>query len=446
MPTIRIPNGWNPRPHQLPIWTHFERGGTRGVAVWHRRAGKDSTALNLTSTKAHERTGVYWHMLPEQAQARKVIWDGIDREGRRMIDQAFPPAIRSATNKQEMKIELKCGSIWQCVGSDNYNSLVGANPVGVVFSEWALADPAAWDFIRPILAENGGWALFIYTARGRNHGSSMYDMAMSNPNWFAEKLTVDDTGTISPEAIEEERRAGMSEDMIQQEFYCSFQAALVGSYYGKLMQQAEDQGRICSVPHEPSEPVQTWWDLGMDDSTAIWFVQLIGREIHVIDYYENSGVGLEHYAKVLGEKPYVYGEPRRPRYGHLLPHDAEARELGTGRSRTEVLKTLGVNGRAIPRQSVEDGIQAVRTIIPRCWFDAKNCSRGVEALRQYRQEWDEKLRSFKGNPLHDWTSHPADAFRTGAMGLMDNPMFRAKPRDRWKETFAANSQASWKMA
>ena len=223
---ICIPNAWNPRPYQRRLWDYFAKGGRRAVAVWHRRCGKDSLALNLEAAKAlTERVGVYWHMLPLNTQARKVIWDGVDRYGRRMIDQAFPKELRLSTNDQEMKIVFKNGSVWQCVGSDNYDALVGSNPVGVVFSEYSVTPKAAiaWDYIRPILAENGGWALFIYTPRGHNHGYTLYNQAKA-AGWFTELLTVDDTKAIPAEAVEEERRAGMSEAMIQQEFYCSFEA------------------------------------------------------------------------------------------------------------------------------------------------------------------------------------------------------------------------------
>lgn len=410
-------------------------GGKRGVAAWHRRAGKDSIALNWTAAAAHIRTGTYWHMLPEQAQSKRVIWDGIDREGRRMIDQAFPPEIRASTNNTEMKIALKCGSMWQCVGSDNYNSLVGANPVGVVFSEWALADPAAWDFIRPILAENGGWALFIYTPRGRNHGASMFDMARQNASWFCERLTVDDTDVISLDAIEEEREAGMPEEMIQQEFYCSFDAPLIGSYYGKIIGELEDQDRITTVHWDPQLPVQTWWDIGHKDSTAIWFVQRTPHEIRVIDYYENSGEGAEHYVKVCQDKPYVYGESKDDP-GHLLPHDVANSEWGTGKRRIDVLKNMGFKVKRGPKLSVDDGIQAARLILRRCVFDAKKCERGIEALRQYRRAWNDKLKTFSNHPLHDWASHAADAFRYGAVAVKDKLIVDKTPKFPLEQTFS----------
>lgn len=411
---VDLPNAWQPRGYQLRVWDYLERGGKRGVLVWHRRAGKDSLCLNWTVCAAHDRVGVYWHMLPTAKQGRKVVWDGIDRDGRRIIDQVFPHALRSSTNNTEMRIEMKCGSIWYVCGSDNYDSLVGGNPVGVVFSEYSLSNPAAWDYIRPILAENGGWALFPYTSRGRNHGHRLLEMAKRADSWFAERLTVDDTcrhdGTpvIAPAAIEEDRASGMPEEIVQQEYWCSFDAALVGSYYGKVMQDARREGRIGRVPYDPTVPVETWWDLGIGDAMSIVFVQLVAMEVRFIDYYENTGEGLPHYAKVLGEKPYVYSR-------HVGPHDIEARELGTGKSRKETALGLGVRFEVAPRLGIDDGIDAVRALLPRAWFDEVKCERLVDALSMYRKEWDDKLKVFKDQPLHDWTSHPADAVRTGAV-------------------------------
>ena len=289
MKKIKIPNLWRPRKYQLKLWKYLENGGKRAVAVWHRRAGKDSLALNWTAVAAFERVGVYWHMLPLQTQARKVVWDAIDKQGRRVIDQVFPPELRKSSNAQEMKIELLNGSIWQCVGSDNYNSLVGANPVGVVFSEYSIADPASWDFIRPILAENEGWALFIYTPRGRNHGLSLFETAQKADGWFVQKLGVSETKAIPISAVDAERAAGMDEDTVLQEFYCSFDAAVKGAYYASLLNQAENDKRIGFVPHDASKPVYTAWDLGVGDATAIWFYQVQGGEVDVIDYYEVSG-------------------------------------------------------------------------------------------------------------------------------------------------------------
>lgn len=410
---LEIPNGWDPRAYQMPAWTEFEGGRKRGVIVWHRRAGKDSFGLNFTATQAMQRVGVYWHLAPTQKQVRKIVWDNIDGRGRRVIDQVWPSELRKGENSQEMKIELKTGSIWQCVGSDNYDALVGANPVGVVFSEYSLADPAAWDYLRPILAENGGWALFIFTPRGKNHGYQLYRMAQRNPDWFCQMLTVNDTKAISSKAIEEERAAGMSDDMIQQEFFCSFEAANPGAYYGKQMQQAWKEGRIGKVPIEPGIPCETWWDLGMDDAMSIWITQTVVREIRCVHYYENSGEGLAHYVNYLGE----WAQKREVRFlRHGMPHDIEVRELGTGKSRKEVCeRQLGLKPIVVsPQIALEDGIEQVRRILSQCWFDEEGCARGISALTEYSKQWDDKAKVFAQRPLHNWASHGSDAFRTMA--------------------------------
>lgn len=456
MSVVEIPNGWAPRRHQRRAWGALERGKKRAVLVWHRRAGKDSMSVNWTAASCFDRVGVYWHLAPTQRQVRKIVWNGIDAAGRRIIDQAFPPAIRRRKNDTEMLIELVNGSLWQCVGSDNFDSLVGANPVGVVFSEWSLSDPRAWQFIRPILVENGGWAIFIYTPRGRNHGARLLEMAREDPeNWYSEVLSVDDTGVVDVSLIEQERRELIREtgdieeanSIISQEWYCSFDASVRGSYYGALLAKADKEGRVGLFPWDADFPVHTWWDLGIGDSTAIWFVQLIGEEVRVIDYLEASGVGLDYYAAKLKARPYRY-------VYHYYPHDAAVSELGTGRRRIDVLSSLGIPGLVLPRLSVDDGIQAVRKLLPRVTFNTRGLpfparlddagneiepaetqedadmriERGLSALRNYRKEWDEKLGMFRDRPLHDWSSHGSDAFRTGAVGLIENPPPRDLPR------------------
>jgi hypothetical protein len=290
---------------------------------------------------------------------------------------------------------------------------------GAVLDEPADMDPRVWpEVIRPALADRKGWAVFIGTPKGHNGFYEIREFAKSAPDWMYLELKASETGIIDPDELVAARQL-MTEDQYAQEFECSFEAAIMGAYYGKLIAQAEADKRICNVPWEPKIPVHTAWDLGIDDSTAIWFCQQVGQEVRIIDYYENSGVGLDHYAKVLKEKPYVYGN-------HLLPHDAEVRELGTGRSRVETLASLGVRATVVPLQAVEDGINAARLLLPRCWFDQGKCGpRGLEALRQYRTEYDEKLKAFKNRPLHDWTSHAADGFRTLAMGL--KPDQKQKP-------------------
>lgn len=373
-----------------------------------------------------ERVGAYYHFFPTYTQAKKIIWDGVGSDGRKFLSY-FPDQIFPSKNATELKITATNGSVYQLIGSDSFDSIVGTNPVGCIFSEYALQDPRAWDYIRPILAENGGWAAFVYTPRGRNHGFDLYEMAKNNPAWFCERLTVRDTfrddGTpvIAQSMIDAERQAGMSEEMIQQEFYCSFDAAIQGAYYGKQMQAARVDGRITAVPHATGAEVDTFWDLGVDDSMTIWFMQPIGKTFRFIDYYENSGFGLEHYAKHLKSLPYVYGN-------HYMPHDADVREMTNSEvamSRREVAEKLGIKPIQVVSRVrnmdtlIQVHIPAVRNIISQCWFDEKKCSRGIAALEGYRSEYDEEKKKLGNRPLHDWTSHGADGFRTFAVGYQE---------------------------
>lgn len=401
----------------MALWSYLERGGTRAVEVAHRRWGKDDVTMRWTSCALHTRVGNYWHMLPLANQARRAIWEAINpHTGLRRIDEAFPEALRETTRENEMLIKFKVGSTWQVVGSDNYNALVGAPPIGVVFSEYALADPNAWGYLRPILLENKGWAAFIYTPRGRNHGLTLYESARDDPGWFAEINPADKTGIFDPADLERERRELIRENgddvgnaLFEQEYMCSFNAPVFGAYYAREMDRAEQEKRIGRVPWDSAAQVHTAWDLGIGDSTAIWFVQRIGRELRVVDYLENHGVGLDWYAREIKSKPYTYGE-------HLVPHDAEQRELTSGITRREFLVRLGIKTRVIPRQTVDDGIAAARHLLASAVFDADKCARGIEALRNYRRDYDDVKKVYRPQPLHDWCSHAADAWRYLALG------------------------------
>lgn len=417
---VELPNLWTPRAYQDPLWKYMHGGGKRAIAIWPRRHGKDDVALHFTACAAHERVGVYWHLLPQQNQARKAIWDAVNpHTGRRRIDDAFPHALRDTTREQDMMIRFKTGSTWQVIGSDNYDALVGTPPIGVVFSEWALSNPQAWSLIRPILLENGGWAVFITTPRGRNHAHRMFQMAQASDEWFAERLTSDTTGVFTPEALATEkaeliaeRGEGDGEAIFQQEYMTSWSAALPGAYYAKLIDKAEAEGRLGFVPYNPQKQVHTAWDLGRNDATVIWFVQRNGAGWDVIDYYANTSVGIDHYVKHVKDKDYNYGE-------HLLPHDAENEVLvSTTGSIKETAESMGLKGvRVVPRtKSVANDINEVRQIIPTCRFDKDKCEKGLDALRSYRRIWDEKLKAYRDTPLHDWASDPADAFRTFAIG------------------------------
>lgn len=407
----------------MASWLAWERGIKRLLLIWHRRAGKDDLALNLTAVAAHQRVANYWHCLPMYEQARKAIWEAINpHTGKRRIDEAFPIELRKRTDNGSMTIEFLCGSIWKVVGSDNPDSLVGAPPAGIVFSEWALANPSAWGYLAPILEENGGWAIFITTPRGRNHVKSMLDMARNNPKWHAEVLTPNETG-FALDRVEEQRKEyhgifgqDAGDALIDQEYWCSFEAAILGAYWGKEMQSAEREGRIGVVDYEPDLPVHTAWDLGVGDDTAIWFYQEHFKQVRVIDYYENRGYAMGHYLEVLDAKPYVYGDD-------YLPHDGKVREWmaagpdGKAKSRVQSMIEAGRRAKVIPSQRLEDTINAGRNILPYCMFDKERCAKGLESLRQYRREWDDKKKTFSDTPLHDWASHGAAGWRTLAMAV-----------------------------
>ena len=422
-----VPFNWDTRDYQEPAWEALESGVKRAALVWHRRAGKDLFAINWCATQVFQRVGLYWHVLPTYTQGRKVVWEGRTRDGRAFLDH-FPghdivgednsPIVRK--RQDTMGLWFANGSTYQVVGADEPDRLVGANPIGVIFSEWSLMSPTVWELLRPILAENGGWAVFIYTPRGRNHGYRTFKMAENSDNWFAQLLSADKTMAIPQSVIEDERAEGMADEMVQQEFYCSWDAPLVGSYYGDqltaMMEGEPGEKRITKVPHEPTLPVTTAWDLGMADATSIWFHQRVGRENRLIDYYHSSGVGLSHYAKVLHELPYVYNE-------HLVPFDANVREIGTGKSRVEAAGLLGIRMRVVPKIALNDGIDAVRAFLPTVWMDEEKCAHGIEGLRQYTKEKIsdevglEGEAIFRDKPLHNAATHPADALRTLAVGL-----------------------------
>lgn len=416
---IELPYKFNPRKYQIPFFNSLDGKKKRAVVVCHRRWGKDKTALNLCIKKIPERVGLYFYIFPKYKQARKVIWNGIDKSGMKFIDH-FPREIIKKKNKTEMSIDLKGGSIWQLIGSDNYDSIMGTNPVGCVFSEYSLQDPFAWDYIRPILDENGGWAIFIYTFRRKNHAWKLYQMAKNNPDWFCQMMTINDsklddgTPVITKAMVDKARAEGMDEDIIQEDYYCNPAAAARGSFYGKNIAASENAKppRICSVPHLPDYLVDTWWDLGVGENMCIWFTQNVGAQIHIIDYVQGEGEGLPFFAKVLQDKKeYVYNN-------HYMPPDIDAPQIGTGKTLKATALALGISPIVnIKKMSVESGIHACRMIFPRCYFDAVKCERGINGLRDYHKKYDEKSKTYMPIPdPYQPARHPADAFRTFAVG------------------------------
>jgi len=392
-----VDTGYRPRALQAELHRRVKRFN---VVVTHRRFGKTVFGLNecidraLTCQLERPR---YAYIAPFRSQAKSIAWDYL---------KAYTAPIPGVEhNEAELRADIFRGARIQLFGADNPQALRGMYWDGVILDEYAQISPQVWsEIVRPALSDRNGWAIFTGTPMGRNHFAKVLQDAQGDPLWYTVVHKASQTGIIAPEELEAAHRA-MGDDRYEQEYECSFDAAIQGTYYSEIIRRLEKEGQITGVSYEPKLETFTAWDLGIDDSTAIWWMQNVGREVRIIDYYEGSGVGLDHYVKVIRDKPYVYG-------GHFLPHDAEVRELGTGQSRMETLASLGLrNVTVVKRQSVEDGIQAVRNYLPRCWIDATKCARGIEALKQYRKEWDDKTQTFRQRPLHDWTSHASDAFR-----------------------------------
>lgn len=425
---ITVPYNFTPREYQLPALRALDFNNParkkRAVLVNHRRSGKDKLALPFTSREMFLRVGSYYYFFPTYNQGRKILWDGKDRDGFPFLSH-FPEKLVKAKNATEMKLTTSNDSILQVVGSDNIDTVVGTNPVGCVFSEYALQDPRGWDFMRPILRENGGWAIFAYTPRGKNHGWDLYQMAKGNPEWYTESLTVDDTfgrgGTVGPEDVDAERRSGMSENLIQQEYYVSFEAAVENAVFGSQLWNARNEKRIATVPWIAELPVNTYWDIGWNDATAIWFEQTLRGEVRLIDFYETRQASLDHYIKLLREKPYIYGI-------HNMPHDAGYKDFKTGKSVQEIGWELGIDFEIVPKLAEEDQINAARMIFNRCWFDDEKCAKGIDSLSSYHYDYDTEKRILAATPLHDWSSHASKAFELMAVAHIDEMEYRKPDR------------------
>ena len=343
----------------------------------------------------------YAYIAPLYSQAKQVAWDYLRR---------YAQPLLANSNETELRVDLVNGARIRLYGADAPDNLRGISLDGVVLDEVADMKPRVWsEVIRPALSDREGWAVFIGTPKGHNSFYDIWQRAQDDPAWYTLRLKASETGLIADDELSSAREQ-MSEDQYAQEWETSFEAAIQGAYYGKELLEAEQQARISNVPVEKGVPVHTAWDLGIGDSTAIWFAQQAGKEVRIVDYYEASGVGLDHYAKVLQAKGFVWGD-------HIVPHDAAVRELGSGKSRIETLAALGIKTRIAPRLGVDDGINAARLLLARCWFDKGRTADGVELLKQYRRQWNEERKCFEPRPLHDHTSHAADAFRYLAIGL-----------------------------
>jgi phage terminase large subunit len=410
--------GYQPRADFVLFHRRKERWS---AIVAHRRAGKtvacilDLIDACLRCDKVRPR---FAYIAPLLKQAKTVAWDYL---------KAYGLKIPGATaNEAELRLDFPHGGQVRLFGGDNPDSLRGLYLDGVILDEAADMSPRVFtEILRPALSDRQGWGVWIGTPKGQNDFYDLWLKAKEDSSFFTLMLRASETGIIDEAELDDARRQ-MTPEQYAQEYECSFQAAIIGAYYGREMDEADAAGRICPRLHDPGLEVHTAWDLGISDHTSIVFFQQVGMDIRIIDYYAANGFGLDHYAKVLQDKGYKYGR-------HLLPHDVEVRELGTGRTRIETLRSLGVQPYVVRKLGVEDGINAVRRILPRCWFDADKASELIKALRQYRREYDDVRKVFYERPVHDWASHPADAVRYLAVGIQDPTaaVSLPKPNHAW---------------
>lgn len=414
-------------PRELQLAVHRAMQVHRfGALVCHRRFGKTVLAVNqlirgaLTCQKPRPR---FAYIGPTYRQGKATAWDYLKFYSRPVPGVAF--------NESELRVDFPNGGQVRIYGGDSPDSLRGIYLDGVVPDEYGLHQSDLFSTVlRPALSDREGWALFLGTPNGRNQFYEIVQFAQAQADWFYASYKASDTGIIPTRELEEARRV-MTDDEYAQEFECSFEAAVKGAIYAKELEQVRAQNRVRPVPIDPILPVDTDWDLGVKDSTAIWFSQrLRSGDVRIVDYYEASGEGLPHYAAMLRAKGYTYGE-------HWAPHDIQVKEFtGDGRSRLEVARSLGITFRVCPNIPIEDGIHAVRMLLPLCWFDDQRTKAGLEALQHYRRDYNQRLNEFKATPVHDWASHAADAFRYLAVRMKTPraPEPAAKlfiPRGRW---------------
>lgn len=405
---------FSPRFYQVPILKALQKY-KKVVAVMPRRAGKDVLALNYVISQMYQKSGSFFYLFPTRSQGKRVIWQGCLNSGQKFLD-FFPQDLVIKSNEADLTVTMinkhNRESTFYIIGSEQYDRLMGSNPKVIVYSEAALQDPKAYQYLSPITAaQKDARELWISTPRGHNHFYHLCQIAKNDPNWFYYHLTVEDTRHIDLDTIAQEKASGIiSTELAEQEYWCSFERGITGSFFGSYIQKARDQDRIGVVPWEEHFPVSTFWDIGMKDATVILFVQVIGQVVRVIDCYSNSKRGLEHYVDIINSKPYRYGK-------HVAPHDIKAKEWGDATTRLEKARKMGINFTVGRKVSLYDGIEAARSLFCKTWFDEKKCKDLIRALENYRQQYDEKNKCYKSKPYHDWSSDYADAFRYLAVSL-----------------------------
>jgi phage terminase large subunit len=397
---------FQPRPYQLPICDAIEnKGYKRVLAILPRRAGKDIVAFNLCVRAALKEVQTIFYIFPTFSQGRRILWDCITTEGHRLLDYYCPTELADR-NEQLMRLRFVNGSVIQIIGSNDYDTaLVGTNAKFMVFSEYSLQDPRAYQYARPILTASNGVALFLSTPRGRNHLFDLYQIAKNSKDWFCYKLTVDETQHVDIGDIRKEIELGeISEELSRQEYWCDFDVGQDQMFYASILDKMRLEGRISTVPWEPGYKTHTAWDLGILDPTVILWFQVIGATIHIIDCYSASNRAIDHFVNVVLNKPYTYGK-------HFPPHDIMVREQGSGLTRREMYKRLGINFSEIYDIDLLDGIECVKSSLSKIWIDESKCKDLIKWLYRYKQEKDPVTGRFKGIPVHDDASHHSDAMR-----------------------------------
>lgn len=431
MAEITIPNGFTPRPYQARAMAAFDAGIKRGVYVWARRSGKDVTMMHQIAKMAHQRVGTYFHMLPTFTQAKRNVWDAIDDQERRIIDHIFPKEIRygknNGTNETDLMIKLRCGSVYQLIGADSYNSVVGANPIGLVMSEYALIDPRAWMFYRPILLQNKGWAAFIGTPRGYNHFHEQLQIAKAEPGWDWSQVDALAAGILTQEQIDTEIRTGMPEEMARQEYLCDFSAANVGAIIGGRIEQAEKDGRISDeVQYDPNAAgIVLSSDIGYRDTAAWWFWQARPDGFALLAYDEDSGLDAPDWIDRLKKQPLPIAKV-------LLPHDAKAKTMASKHSVLEQFLQAGFKCGIVPQSRIVDRVNAARSVVGKCRFAKTACAKGLQILRDWAFKYDEERKTFSREPEHNYASHGGDSFSYGCQSV-DEFIATQNPGDPYRD-------------
>lgn len=428
----------------------------------HRRAGKTETLLAMKPMQMIRRAGTYPHVFPRLKQAREVVWKGVNGQGMPYLYHFPPQLMIGPPNQQDMAIQLhhpQGFSRYVLLGTDrNTDAIVGMNSPHIDWDEWSLQNPRARQLAAPILDENDGTEFVIFTPRGKNHAYGLFRTAQSDSRWHVEYLTVDDTRRDGPgesgepvithEQIERRRREERDttpdiDALIDQEYYLSWDSPMPGAYYAKEMRSAEQDGRICELPYDPTRRVHTCWDFGSSvahDTNSIWFFQMVGRMVHWIDYEQHSNEGVAFFANMLDKKPYVYGSH------FAMEKDLDEPDIAEGKARESHFRKLGIEFVPVPKLRLIDGINDVRIALSRSRFDEKRCEEGINGLRSYRREWDDEKKMYLDNPVHDWASHPEAAFRYGAVAILeldDTPWMKEERRPRAAHGAEFNPLSRW---